>query len=223
MSAPDAAGRSEHLASLRREYGDAGIDAADLPSTPLEALRAWLADAEAAGLSEPNAMVVASATPEGTPSVRTVLLKGLDERGLVFYSNYGSRKAGELEATGRAAVLFPWHDLQRQLRVEGRVERVTREESEAYWVQRPRGSQLGALASPQSQEVASREELDERYAEVERAHEGRDVPLPEGWGGYRVGLEVVELWQGRGGRMHDRLVYRPAADGAGWTLVRLAP
>lgn len=222
MSAQRPDQPDDHLAGLRREYGDAGIDVGDVPATPLEALRRWLADAEAAGLAEPNAMVVASATPDGAPSLRTVLLKGLDERGLVFYSNYGSRKAGELEATGRAAVLFPWHDLQRQLRVEGPVERVSREESQAYWERRPRGSQLGALASPQSRPVASREELDARYAEVERSHEGHDVPLPDGWGGYRVGLGTVELWQGRGGRMHDRLVYRPDPSG-GWTLERLAP
>lgn len=213
----DAAAR---LADLRQEYGDAGIDVGEVPEDPLTALRGWLDDAVAAGLHEPNAMAVATVSAGGLPSVRMVLLKGLDERGLVFYTNYGSRKAEELDATGRAAVLFPWHDLQRQVRVEGAVTRVERDESAAYWEQRPRGSRLGAVASPQSRQVASRTELDERYAAAEHAN-AEEVPLPDDWGGYRVALESMELWQGRRGRMHDRLLYRRA--GERWEVVRLAP
>ena len=231
---PSTAHASERLASLRREYADTGLDAADVDPDPLVVLARWLDEAEAAGIHEPNAVVVASVSPEGQPSARIVLLKGLDERGLVFYTNYDSRKGHELEATGRAALLFPWHDLQRQVRVEGSVARVAPEESAAYFAQRPRGSQLGAWASPQSQPVASREELDERYAAVEqRFADDAEVPVPSHWGGYRVVPEVVELWQGRSGRMHDRLVYRRGSAGSGsgsgsesgegWSVERLAP
>jgi pyridoxamine 5'-phosphate oxidase len=210
------------LAGLRREYGDAGIDVGEVPADPVEAIRRWLDDAERAGIHEPNAIAVATVGPDGGPSVRMVLLKELDEHGLVFYTNYGSRKAEELDASGKASVLFPWHDLQRQVRVEGTVARVSREQSAAYWAQRPRESRLGAVASPQSREVASRAELDALYEAAEQRHRDDDVPLPEDWGGYRVVPEVVELWQGRRGRMHDRLVYRRAASGT-WELSRLAP
>ena len=213
---------SERLAALRQEYGDTGIEPGDLPDDPVEAVRRWLDEAGAAGLHEPNAVVVATVGRDGAPAARTVLLKGLDT-GFVFYTNYGSRKGHELEASGRAALLFPWHDLQRQVRVEGTVARVQPAESAAYFAQRPRGSQLGAWASPQSEEVASRAELDERYAAAEARFEGGEVPVPPHWGGYRVTPEVVELWQGRSGRMHDRLVYRRDPAGQGWTVVRLAP
>lgn len=218
-SGSDAATR---LAGLRREYGDAGIDVGEVPADPTAAIRRWLDDAVRAGIHEPNAIAVATVAPDGGPSVRMVLLKELDERGLVFYTNYGSRKAEELDASGRASVLFPWHDLQRQVRVEGTVARVSREESAAYWAQRPRESRLGAVASPQSRPVGSRAELDELYAAAERRHVGEEVPLPDDWGGYRVVPEVVELWQGRRGRMHDRLVYRRGEDRA-WGITRLAP
>ena len=211
---------SDRLAALRQEYGDTGIEPEDLPAEPLEAVRRWLDDAVAAGLHEPNAVVVSTVGEDGRPAARTVLLKGLDS-GFVFYTNYASRKGRELEATGRAALLFPWHDLQRQVRVEGTAARVDPAESAAYFAQRPRGSQIGAWASPQSEEVASRAELDERYAAAEARFEGQEVPVPPHWGGYRVTPEVVELWQGRSGRMHDRLVYRRAE--GGWELVRLAP
>jgi pyridoxamine 5'-phosphate oxidase len=175
------------------------------------------------GLHEPNAMVVSTVSAEGRPSSRMVLLKGVDERGFVFYTNYESRKGAELSATGVAALLFPWHDLQRQVRVEGPVERVSAAESEAYFASRPRGSQLGAWASPQSQEVASREELDFRYADVEqRFGDDGEVSLPPFWGGFRVVPALVEFWQGRKGRLHDRLVYRRDGDGE-WRTSRLAP
>ncbi|ROR89973.1 pyridoxamine 5'-phosphate oxidase [Nocardioides aurantiacus] len=213
---------ADRLAALRQEYGDTGIEPEDLPADPVAAVRRWLDEAVEAGLHEPNAVVVATVGADGLPAARTVLLKGLDDTGFVFYTNYDSRKGRELESSGRAALLFPWHDLQRQVRVEGAVERVPPAESAAYFAQRPRGSQLGAWASPQSDPVASRAELDERYAAAEARFEGQDVPVPPHWGGYRVAPEVVELWQGRSGRMHDRLVYR-RSPGEGWTLERLAP
>ncbi len=153
-----------------------------------------------------------------------VLLKGLDERGFVFYTNYESRKAAEIDATGAASLLFPWHDLQRQVRVDGTVEKVSREESEAYFADRPRDSQLGAWASPQSQVVASRSALDERYGGVlAQFADVADVPLPPYWGGFRVVPDEVEFWQGRKGRLHDRLVYRRTDPSAPWGVARLAP
>ena len=211
----------EELAALRREYGDAGLDHPDLASEPVSMFRHWMHHTVVAGLHEPNAMVVSTVSAEGQPSSRMVLLKGVDERGFDFYSNYESRKGLELSANPRAALLFPWHDLQRQVRVEGRVERVPERESAAYFATRPRASQLGAWASPQSEVVESREELDRRYAEVEERFGDGDIPLPPHWGGYLVVPDVVEFWQGRKGRMHDRLVYRRT--GAGWAAVRLAP
>jgi pyridoxamine 5'-phosphate oxidase len=211
----------EELAALRREYGDSGLDDPDLAPDPVGMFRRWLHDAVVAGLHEPNAMVVATSSPDGTPSSRMVLLKGVDERGFVFYTNYASRKGRELDATPPVALLFPWHDLQRQVRVEGTATRVPTEESRAYFSTRPRASQLGAWASPQSDEVASREALQASYDEVEQRFAGQDVPLPPDWGGYRVAPAVVEFWQGRRGRMHDRLVYR--REGEGWSTVRLAP
>jgi pyridoxamine 5'-phosphate oxidase len=221
---------SEHpqqdLARLRREYGDHGLDVADLEDDPVAMFRRWLADTVAAGVHEPNAMVVSTVSAEGRPSSRLVLLKGLDERGFVFYTNYQSRKAAEIGSNPAVSLLFPWHDLQRQVRVDGTASRVSREESEAYFAERPRDSQLGAWASPQSQVVASRSALDERYGGVLSEFAGLDeVPLPPFWGGFLVEPEAVEFWQGRKGRMHDRLVYRRSADDphAPWTVARLAP
>ena len=211
----------DSLAALRQEYGDAGLEADGLAPDPVSMFRRWFDQARSSGLHEPNALVVSTVGADGGPSSRTVLLKGLDERGFVFYTNYDSRKGHDLDARPACALLFPWHDLERQVRVEGRAERVAPEESAAYFAQRPRGSQLGAWASPQSQEVASRAELDERYAAAEARFEGVDVERPPHWGGYRVVPEVVEFWQGRRGRMHDRLVYRRGSDG--WQVVRLAP
>jgi pyridoxamine 5'-phosphate oxidase len=210
----------ETLAALRREYGEAGLDVPDLEAEPVAMFRRWLQDTIDAGVHEPNAMVVSTVSPHGRPSSRMVLLKAVDE-GFVFYTNYDSRKGRDLETTPAAALLFPWHDLQRQVRVEGTVERVTQQESEAYFASRPRDSQLGAWASPQSEEVSGREQLDAFYADAEQRFAGEDVPLPPTWGGYRVRPELVEFWQGRKGRMHDRLVYRRT--GEGWGVARLAP
>ena len=221
MSDDDAS--REQLAALRREYGDAGLDVPDLAPDPIAMFRRWLD--EASGLHEPNAMVVASVSDDGRPSARMVLLKAVDERGFVFYTNYSSRKGSELDEHPQVALLMPWHDLQRQVRVEGTAARVGAQQSAEYFASRPRGSQLGAWASPQSQPVTSREALDASYAAVAKRFGGVDgdqeVPLPPFWGGYRVTPSSVEFWQGRHGRMHDRLVYH--RDGDGWLVQRLAP
>ena len=227
---------SEHqqdLGALRREYGEHGLDTTDLEPEPVAMFRRWLQDSVVAGLHEPNAMVLSTVSAQGRPSARMVLLKGLDEGGFVFYTNYDSRKSGDIDANPAVALLFPWHDLQRQVRVEGTASRVDRQESEDYFAARPRDSQLGAWASPQSQVVASRSALDERYGGVLAQFAGMDaVPLPPNWGGYRVVPEAVEFWQGRKGRMHDRLRYRRAdadadadadAGRSTWTVDRLAP
>jgi pyridoxamine 5'-phosphate oxidase len=210
------------LGRLRREYGDSGLDTPDLADDPLEMFRRWFDQTVESGLHEPNAMVVATVSADGRPSARLVLLKGLDERGFVFYTNLTSRKGQEIEANPAVSLLFPWHDLQRQVRVDGTASRVSAEESEAYFASRPRASRLGAWASPQSQVVASRSALDERYGGVlAQFADVDDVPLPPFWGGFRVAPESVEFWQGRKGRMHDRLVYRRRD--AAWSVERLAP
>jgi pyridoxamine 5'-phosphate oxidase len=211
------------LAGLREEYGRAGLTEADLEADPFAMFERWMADAVAAGLHEPNAMVVSTVGPDFAPSSRMVLLKGLSARGFVFYTNTGSRKGQELAGNPRCALLFPWHPLERQVRVDGVASPVPRGEVEAYFSVRPRGSQLGAWASHQSR-VTTREELAEAYAAAE-ARYSADVPVPEEWGGYVVRPEAVEFWQGRPGRMHDRLRYRRTVDGGagGWTTERLAP
>ena len=209
------------LAAAREEYARGGLSEADLAEDPITMFERWYVEAREAGVREPNAMVVATTDPDGAPSARFVLLKSFDERGFVFYTNQASRKGRALAADPRIALLFPWHDLERQVRVEGTAEPLQRFEVEAYFAQRPRGSQLGAWASHQSQPVAGREELEAAYADVERQYAGVDVPVPDEWGGYRVIPESVEFWQGRIGRMHDRLVYRRNRDG--WASQRLAP
>lgn len=213
----------ERLAALRSSYARAGLDEADLAPDPLDQLRRWFADTVEAGLPEPNAIVVATADPAARPSARYVLLKGLDERGLVFYTNRGSAKGSELDANPQASVLFPWHALERQVRVTGVVSRVSEDETTAYFRSRPRGSQVGAWASRQTEVAASRAELDASYAVHEkRWPEGTEVPVPDFWGGYRVAIETAEFWQGRHNRLHDRLRYRRGWDG-GWTVERLWP
>ena len=209
------------LRRLRQEYTRAGLGESDLASDPIEQFRRWFDEALAAGLHEPNAMTVATATPDGRPSARVVLLKGFDERGFAFYTNYEGRKATELEANPRCTLLFYWGVLERQIRVEGRAVRLSGEESDAYYASRPRGSRLGALASRQSQKIRDRGVLEGRLRELEREYEGREVPRPPYWGGYRVEPEAFEFWQGRENRLHDRLVYRRGDEG--WTVERLQP
>jgi pyridoxamine 5'-phosphate oxidase len=214
--------KERDLAELRREYAAEGLCEDDLPADPLAMFRRWMHDTVTAGLHEPNAMVLSTVSASGAPSARMVLLKGLDERGFCFYTNYSSRKAVELAAQPGCALLFPWHPLQRQVRIEGTALRMTPAENQAYFDTRPRASQIGAWASPQSEEVADRAVLDASYdAVASRFGREEPIPVPPHWGGYRVEPHVLEFWQGRPGRMHDRLRYRRTD--AGWAVARLAP
>jgi pyridoxamine 5'-phosphate oxidase len=212
----------DHVARLRKEYTRAGLKESDTDPNPIQQFRRWFDEAFASNLHEPNAMTLATTTSDVRPSARIVLLKGFDERGFVFYTNYESRKSSELAANPRAALVFYWGELERQVRVEGRVERIPDEESDAYFAGRPRGSQLGAWASQQSRPVTDRGALEERLRELEVDYEGREVPRPPFWGGYRVEPETIEFWQGRENRLHDRLVYRRSREG-GWRRERLQP
>jgi pyridoxamine 5'-phosphate oxidase len=208
-------------ARLRREYTRAGLDTADMNPDPMVQFGTWFENVVDANLHEPNAMILATATREGLPSVRTVLLKGYDGRGFVFYTNYEGRKARELEANPACALLFYWGELERQVRIEGRAGRVPGEESDAYFASRPRGSRLGAWASEQSRPVAGRNVLEERARALEKEYEGREVPRPPFWGGYRVEPHAIEFWQGRENRLHDRISYR--RESGGWRRERLQP
>ncbi|HWC35281.1 MAG TPA: pyridoxamine 5'-phosphate oxidase [Mycobacteriales bacterium] len=212
---------STDVAALRAAYQQSGLRRADLTAEPLELWRRWLADAERAGLPEANAMVVSTVDPDGRPSVRTVLCKGADERGFTFFTNYDSRKGRALAAHPSVALLFPWHPLARQVIVNGVAERVSREESEAYFATRPRGAQLSATASRQSQPIADRAALEQAVAAVATTYDGQDVPCPPGWGGFVVRPETIEFWQGRNDRLHDRLRFT-AVEGA-WQVERLCP
>ncbi len=210
------------LAGLRREYAVGGLSEADLAADPVTMFGRWFADVVDANLHEPNAMDLATVGADGRPSSRMVLLKGYDDAGFRFFTTTASRKGAELAGNPRCALLFPWHLLERQVRVEGTAEPLPRAEIEAYFGSRPRGSQLGAWASHQSQVVAGRDELDAAYDEMERRFPGDvPVPVPDEWGGYLVRPEVVEFWQGRRGRLHDRLAYRRSD--RGWVTERLAP
>lgn len=210
------------LAGLRQEYAAGGLSEADLAPDPMAMFGRWFADALAANLHEPNAMDLATVGPEGRPSVRMVLLKGYDDEGFRFFTNIASRKGRDLAGNPHCALAFPWHLLERQVRVEGVAELLPRDEVSAYFASRPRPSQLGAWASHQSRAVAGRDELDAAYDEVERRFPGEaEIPVPDEWGGYLVRPEVVEFWQGRRGRLHDRLAYRLVDDR--WVTQRLAP
>ena len=206
---------------LRQEYTRAGLDEGDLDPDPIVQFHEWFEKVLEANLHEPNAMTLATASREGRPSARVVLLKGYDERGFVFYTNYEGRKASELEANPLCAILFYWGELERQVRIEGRASRLSAEKSDAYFLSRPRGSRLGAWASEQSRSVENRSVLEERVKALEAEYEGREIPRPLFWGGYRVEPEVIEFWQGRENRLHDRLVYRRAE--GGWKIERLQP
>lgn len=208
------------LAGIREEYLRERLDETDVKAEPIAQFRAWFEEAARAQLPMMNAMTLATAADDGRPSARIVLLKGVDERGFVFFTDYRSRKARELESNRRAALLFYWIELEREVRVEGTVERVEPRESADYFASRPLGSRHAALASHQSSVIASRHWLEQRYAEVE-AREGDTPECPTTWGGYRVLPDAVEFWQGRPNRLHDRILYRKARDV--WQIVRLSP
>jgi pyridoxamine 5'-phosphate oxidase len=208
-------------ADLRREYTRQALLENDVLPDPIEQFARWFAEATGAEVPEPNAMVLATADASGAPSARVVLLKGFDARGFVFFTNYQSRKGQQLAANPRAALVFFWESLERQVQIEGRVEKVSRAESQAYFHSRPLGSQVGAWVSHQSRVIASREALDQREAELMERYAHGVVPLPDYWGGYRLIPHRIEFWQGRPSRLHDRLEY--VRDGEKWTLRRLSP
>lgn len=209
------------IADLRKDYTLNGLNEADAAADPFVQFRAWFDIAVAAQLPEPNAMTLATATSDGRPSARIVLLKGLDERGFVFYTNFASAKGRQLLANPFAALVFLWDELERQVRVEGAVEHVADAEADAYFASRPWGSRVGAWASAQSSVLPDRAALDAQYTALAAEYEGRNVPRPPHWGGFRVVPAQIEFWQGRSSRLHDRLRYTHA-DG-GWTIERLSP
>jgi pyridoxamine 5'-phosphate oxidase len=216
----DALTDSRKLADAREDYTRGGLVEDDLLPDPYLMFSRWYDEAAAAGIQEPNAMVVATATLEGAPSARFVLLKGMSSAGFVFFTNLGSAKGRDLAENPRCSLLFPWHPLERQVRVEGSVTLLPRSDVDAYFASRPRRSRVGAWASHQSRVVAGRAELDAATAAVEERF-GEEVPVPEFWGGYLVAPTSLEFWQGRPGRMHDRLVY--SRTDQGWSTYRLAP
>ncbi|ATY15026.1 pyridoxamine 5'-phosphate oxidase [Amycolatopsis sp. AA4] len=210
------------LPGMRVAYDSAPFDESALAATWHDQLESWLSQAVSEALAEPNAMVLATADAEGRPSSRTVLCKGFDDRGVVFYTNYTSAKSHDLTATRYASATFPWYPLHRQVTIRGEVEKVSADETAAYWAQRPRGSQLGAWASPQSRVVEGRRALDNALRNIERRFaDVEEIPAPPHWGGWRIRPDFVEFWQGREDRMHDRLRFHRTHDG--WQVERLAP
>ena len=210
------------LADLRREYASRALDEKDADADPIQQFTRWFDEALQSQLIDVNAMTLATAGRKGEPSARIVLLKGADEHGFVFYTNYDSAKGRDLAENPRASLLFFWAELERQVRINGSVTKTTRAESEGYFHSRPIESQIGAASSNQSRPVASRSQLEQRYAELAAQYKDSIVPLPTTWGGYRVKPDTIEFWQGRKSRLHDRLRYTRQADGS-WTRTRLAP
>lgn len=211
------------LGHLREDYQSAGIDIAGVAADPTAQFERWFSEVQDAGLWEPNAMVVSTINDEGFPASRNVLLKAFDQNGFVFYTNYDSDKGQQLTNNPKTSLTFSWHELRRQVRITGTAAKLSAQESDAYFASRPRGSQLGAWASPQSAVITDRSELDDRWAELESKFDDSVVPRPPHWGGFRVVPIAVEFWQGRPNRMHDRLRYSEITTGDGWTIDRLAP
>ena len=209
------------IADLRREFARARLDERDADPDPIAQFAKWFGEAQRAELPEPNAMTLATATPDGVPSARIVLLKRADARGFTFFTDYRSRKGQELEANPHAALVFHWGELERQVRLTGRVSRLPRAESEAYFRTRPRESRLGAWSSHQSAVLPGRDALEAKLREAEARYPGEDVPTPPYWGGFVLAPDTLEFWQGRAGRLHDRVRYR--RDGGAWRIERLSP
>ncbi|WP_448572267.1 pyridoxamine 5'-phosphate oxidase [Trichothermofontia sp.] len=216
---------AQEIAQLRQEYSQAVLREADMAADPMQQFARWFKQAVAAEVPQPNAMTLATVGPTGLPSARIVLLNGVDATGFLFYTHYHSRKGQELAANPHAALVFLWHELERQVRIEGTVEQLPAAVSDTYFQTRPRGSQLGAWASPQSQVIADRTELEARLQVVSQQYGDRPVPRPPDWGGYRVCPQTIEFWQGRPNRLHDRLRYRQQGTriSPDWHLERLAP
>jgi len=210
------------IADIRKEYAMHALSEADVQANPLQQFSIWWNEALQAEIEEVNAVTLATASADGLPTARTVLLKGFDERGFVFYTNYNSQKAAQLEENPRATLLFFWKELERQVRITGLVEKTSAEESDAYYHSRPEGSRLGAWASPQSTTIESREWLEKKVAEMEKAFTNGNLNRPPHWGGYRVKPVIVEFWQGRPSRLHDRIQYS-IQTGGNWNIERLAP
>lgn len=206
---------------MRQEYRSGNLDEKEMPSNPLDQFRNWFEEAISSGITEPNAMTVASSTAEGKPSARVVLLKEMNDNGFIFFTNYNSRKGHELITNPFVAVVFDWHDIERQVRIEGIIEKVDENESDAYFNIRPNESKLGAWASPQSKIVSGREELEELEKSYAIRFKGNEIPRPPHWGGFLIKPTMIEFWQGRPNRMHDRMAYYK--NGSNWELRRLAP
>lgn len=212
----------EELQNLRQDYSAAELSEETIDINPIKQFDTWFNEAIAAKVLEPNAMTLSTATPDGRPSARIVLLKGFDNSGFMFYTNYLSRKGKEIAKNPLGALTFFWGDLERQVRIEGTIEKISREKSDQYFHSRPKKSQLGALASPQSQEITGRESLEEKMAQLEAEYADIEVPKPSFWGGYVLKPRLIEFWQGRRSRLHDRILYKKI-DNNNWKKVRLAP
>jgi len=212
----------DNLQNMREEYASAALSENSVKADPIKQFGIWFDEAQAVEVPERNAMTLATATHDGRPSARIVLLKGFDDKGFVFYTNYLSRKGKEIGKNPIGALIFFWPSLERQIRIEGNIEKISKEDSERYFHSRPQNSQVGAVASPQSQEIPNREVIEKKWEELAAQYEGKEVPKPSFWGGYVLKPRLIEFWQGRPNRLHDRLLYKKI-DNKNWKKVRLAP